>query len=125
MRYSFVHATVGRCVKWVAAQTMEHGEMPSLTDIFDWMRDCEEYHRPLVQMPYLLRGLRDGGHHSIVCHIAIQLCSQMEEDAAFIDKAGSFFDACASRFKIDDFDVRMHAGHKFTATLHDQQPNPQ
>lgn len=124
MRHEYVNATTKRYIAWVDSRVEEDGEQPSLEAILSWLQTSEEYRNPLRRLRDLCFALREGGHSSLLCGIAVRLISESEEDGEFIGKVESFFGACASRFGVEDFDVRMNLGHKTDGTLHYHHNKP-
>ena len=120
-RHAYVDATTGRFVKWFAEVTTDTGEPPSFRDMFDWLRDREEYRDPLRAMQMLCVGLRERDQPRILQWIANVLIYELEDERKFGDVAERFFNAMVRRCGVDDTEVNMYDKHTRVGTLHDLQ----
>lgn len=120
-RHAYVDATTGRFVKWFAEVTVDIGEPPSFRDMFDWLRDREEYRDPLRAMQMLCVGLREKNQSRMLQWIANVLIYELEDERKFGDVAERFFNAMVRRCGVDDTEVNMYDKHTRVGTLHDLQ----
>lgn len=118
-RYQYVDATTGRFIKWFEAVRGATGDPPTFAQMFDWLRDREDYRTPLQAMRHLCVGLREKGQAFALQWIANVLIYELEDERAFGDTAERFFNAMVRRCGVDDSEVNMFAGHVRAGTLHD------
>lgn len=120
-RHAYVDATTGRFVKWFADVIADTGEPPSFRNMFDWLRDREEYRDPLRALQMLCVGLRERDQPRILQWIANVLIYELEDERKFGDVAERFFNALVRRCGVDDTEVNMYDKHTLVGTLHDLQ----
>lgn len=120
-RYAYVDATTGRYIKWCQEHITEHGGPPPFKDIFEWLRDSENYRDPLRAIQSLCVGLREKNQSRMLQWIANVLVCELEDERKFGDVAERFFNAMIRRCGVDDTEVRMYDKHTHVGTLHDLQ----
>lgn len=123
-KYSYVNTTTTRFRKWFLAYFHEHGQQPQLDKMLRWLRNEEDYARPLGTLHDLCRGLADETTDAHVLHwITSQLIDVLEEERKFAATAKDFFQAMVSRCGIDDYDVKLidETTGERSGNLHDLQ----
>lgn len=120
MKHQYSDATTKRYLAWLTDRITDGDHTPPRLDaIEDWLRNVEQYRRPLDALSSLCVGLREAGYPSQIQWIACELISELADERHFASKVEDFVTAVIRRTGVDDSEVNMFDGHVRAGTLHD------
>lgn len=120
MKLQYSDVTTKRYLAWLKDRIVDGDPAPPrLDEIEDWLRNVEQYRRPLDALSSLCVGLREAGYPAQIQWIACELISALADERHFSSKVEDFVSAVIRRTGVDDTEVNMFDGHVRAGTLHD------